>query len=119
MFKKVSELLNGDEIIYFDGMLYNKGIVERVSEDEIHLISGHIIVEFDSEIEFWMVNANTKKVFGYDLNVGDNVLIEDQFHIVSEMGYQMQEFGMIDVLLDSSIRKIIYFDYQYIIRVSE
>ena len=63
MFKKVSALTNGDEIIYYLHGFYGKGIVEKAlkyskNEYVIYLVNEVMLYDVDELCEFYVTNCN-------------------------------------------------------------
>jgi len=105
MFKPVKALKSNDEIVYFHIDSYNKGTIDTVEGNIIHLVNGLDVVMLNESMEVYVISNRELRLHGSSISTGDIVLIEDEWVHVSKIDVSLEDYN-IKVLIDSNERKV-------------
>lgn len=105
MFKSVKALKSNDEIVYFHIDSYNKGTIDTVEGNIIHLVNGLDVVMLNESMEVYVISNRELRLQGSSITIGDVVLIEDEWFHVSKIDVSLDDYD-INVLIDSNEKQV-------------
>lgn len=112
MFKQVKDLKSNEEIVYFHIDSYNKGTIDTVEDNIIHLVNGLDVVMLNESMEVYVISNSEFQLKGSSIGVNDVVLIGNVWFHVAKISTSFGDYK-IRILIDSSGKKVYVTEDEY------